>query len=515
MARMTSVVLATLVAVLVFGGQAAAAPTVIAGSLVASDLDQTGRLIRNARVSGCGTAKPAPGLASSSAVNADDHTLTNASSDTACITVEMLMAGCGPANTTAVVAYLGTYDPADPSTNYLGDSGVSTNTNTSAFSFRVPAGAAYHLVVSEAVSGNSCASYELDVHQAPVATFAEGSGANPAAITPARDAFRTELGGGSTAGANGSFGGLRREVNWDGVPDSLAAPNNLPGDFFNTTSPRGLLLSTAGSALQVSALAGNATGTPIEFGNQEAGNPGRFQTFSGQRLFAPVGSAKATAAFREVGTATPAFTRGFGTVFTNVDATPDSTIRLLDSAGNELGIYTSPPATGPDSLTFVGAAFPDRRVASVEISGSDTGSTVTSSGPGGTVMDDFIYGEPGTFTGPADPAPTDPDPDPEPEPALPDTTAPDTALDKTPKAKVKLKGHKRKAKVSFAFSATEPGSTFECSLDSAVYTACTSPFETKVKKGRHTFAVRAIDVAKNVDDSPSSFSFKVKKKRRP
>src|SRR3954451_14565320 len=45
--------------------------------------------------------------------------------------------------------------------------------------------------------------------------------------TTARDQFRADLGGGTVAGANGSFGGARREINWDGVPDSFSAPNSL------------------------------------------------------------------------------------------------------------------------------------------------------------------------------------------------------------------------------------------------------------------------------------------------
>jgi hypothetical protein len=46
-------------------------------------------------------------------------------------------------------------------------------------------------------------------------TVFEAAGANPAAITPTRDAFRASVGGGTVAGANGSFGGLRREINWE------------------------------------------------------------------------------------------------------------------------------------------------------------------------------------------------------------------------------------------------------------------------------------------------------------
>ena len=43
----------------------------------------------------------------------------------------------------------------------------------------------------------------------------EAAGANPAAITPTRDAFRVAVGGGTVAGANGSSGGIRREINWN------------------------------------------------------------------------------------------------------------------------------------------------------------------------------------------------------------------------------------------------------------------------------------------------------------
>src|SRR5262249_51855302 len=75
-------------------------------------------------------------------------------------------------------------------------------------------------------------------------TIFEAAGPNAASITPTRDAFRAAVGGGTVAGANGSFGGIRREINWDGVPETLSDPNPLPANFFNVNSPRGVVFST-------------------------------------------------------------------------------------------------------------------------------------------------------------------------------------------------------------------------------------------------------------------------------
>src|SRR5437764_846208 len=97
-----------------------------------------------------------------------------------------------------------------------------------------------------------------------------------AGITPTRDAFRSAIGGGTVAGANGSFGGVRREINWDGVPDALSAPNNLPANFFNVNSPRGVVFATPGTGFQVSA---NAPGA-VEFANINPAYPSAFAPFS-------------------------------------------------------------------------------------------------------------------------------------------------------------------------------------------------------------------------------------------
>lgn len=87
-----------------------------------------------------------------------------------------------------------------------------------------------------------------------------------------------------------------------------------------------------------------------------------------------------------------------------------------------------------------------------------------------------------------------------------DTTGPATTIAKGPQKKSKTK------KASFEFS-SESGARFECKLDSGLFTACTSPFSAKVKKGKHTFEVRATDALGNVGAS-QAYGWKVKKKRK-
>jgi hypothetical protein len=63
---------------------------------------------------------------------------------------------------------------------------------------------------------------------------------------------------------------------------------------------------------------------------------------------------------------------------------------------------------------------------------------------------------------------------------------------------------------TFTFS-SEPGSTFECKLDSGSYATCASPNTTShLIDGSHTFYVRAKDAAGSVDPTPASRSFTVR-----
>jgi hypothetical protein len=226
---------------------------------------------------------------------------------------------------------------------------------------------------------------------API-TFS-ASGANPAGIQTSVDAFRTDLG---TLNANvaGSFGSGRREINWDGVPDALSAPNNLPANFFNVNSPRGTVFSTSGTGFQVSANA--ASGTPVEFGNINPTYPSLFQTFSSPRLFTALGSNVLDVNFFVPGSTTPALTRGFGSVFTDVDLANTTSLAFYDASNVLLDTFFVPPGqTASESLSFFGADYGSNVVSRVRIT---SGNAALGPNEAGSldlvVMDDFLYGEP-------------------------------------------------------------------------------------------------------------------------
>jgi hypothetical protein len=63
---------------------------------------------------------------------------------------------------------------------------------------------------------------------------------------------------------------------------------------------------------------------------------------------------------------------------------------------------------------------------------------------------------------------------------------------------------------TFAFTASEAGSRFECRVDAAAYASCASPRTlTGLAPGTHSFDVRAIDAAGNIDSSPATRTWTV------
>ncbi|HEX6021030.1 MAG TPA: right-handed parallel beta-helix repeat-containing protein, partial [Solirubrobacter sp.] len=61
----------------------------------------------------------------------------------------------------------------------------------------------------------------------------------------------------------------------------------------------------------------------------------------------------------------------------------------------------------------------------------------------------------------------------------------------------------------FTFSSSDPGSTFQCSLDGGPFVPCTSPWNEPVGPGTHTLVVRAVDPQGQVDGTPETRTFVV------
>lgn len=223
----------------------------------------------------------------------------------------------------------------------------------------------------------------------------------PEVVTGAGDITATvqkyrDLLGQDNGGAPGPRGaGGYREVNWDSVPDDQAAPNLYPPDFFNSPQApraRGLVLSTPGTGLMVSADADNPARALPRFGNLNPKYVDTFRAFSAERLFSPVGSNIADVTFFVPGTNTPATVRGFGAVYTDID-TQHTAFEYFDAEGKSLGKYEAPIAK--DGLSFLGVVFKDAIIARVRVS-YGTSALGPDDGPNAdvAVMDNFIFAEP-------------------------------------------------------------------------------------------------------------------------
>src|SRR5919198_1258268 len=216
----------------------------------------------------------------------------------------------------------------------------------------------------------------------------QAAGPTAADIQPAVDAYRADLGP-LNANVPGSFGSGRREINWDGVPDAFAAPNQLPPDFFNGSGPprsRGVVFATPGSGFEVSANKGVA---PVEFGDINPTYPTLFAPFSPQRLFTALGSNVTEVRFFIPGSATPATSAGFGAVFSDVDRA-GTKIEYFARGGSKLGEFAVPPTAGNETFSFLGVSFAHRVVRTVKIT-SGTSALGHSETPARdlAVMDDF------------------------------------------------------------------------------------------------------------------------------
>jgi hypothetical protein len=196
--------------------------------------------------------------------------------------------------------------------------------------------------------------------------------------------FRTALGAQLNV-TPGPFEVGHREIKWDG------APAQMPGDFFNTTVKAGAIFATDGSGFHNS---------DNDFADTNPNYADDFNAFSSPKTFMPIGSASLTTTFRVPGTETPAATRGFGLVFSDVERGGSASIKLLDAEGRSLGRYNAPIRSDANGFSFVGVVFESPIVAQVRITSGQRalGADVQDLSDGGNldlvVMDDYLYAEP-------------------------------------------------------------------------------------------------------------------------
>ncbi|HET9163220.1 MAG TPA: calcium-binding protein [Solirubrobacterales bacterium] len=118
-----------------------------------------------------------------------------------------------------------------------------------------------------------------------------------------------------------------------------------------------------------------------------------------------------------------------------------------------------------------------------------------------------VFQPPGTPLGPPPPPP--PPPASGPTPAPTDREPPQTKLLHRPAKLVYTRTKWRR--VAFAFGASETGATFRCKVDRRPFKPCRSPRAYRLRAGRHTFRVFAIDRAGNRDRSAAIFNFTVRR----
>ena len=129
--------------------------TNVSGTINGAGPLQLGRLFRNGVASTC-PSKAYPGLFNAgTSYGYTVHSYSIQGGAATCLTVNFdPNTGSVPCGTNAhMSAYIGSYDPANQSANYVGDSG---NSATKPFDFTVPAGATFKLVVTNTAAAATC-----------------------------------------------------------------------------------------------------------------------------------------------------------------------------------------------------------------------------------------------------------------------------------------------------------------------------------------------------------------------
>jgi len=208
------------------------------------------------------------------------------------------------------------------------------------------------------------------------------------------DEFRQLLGSQLNT-APGAVGG-RREINWEGVPDSLLG-ETLPNDFFNPTgSDPALAVRQRGIQYEPT---GNFMVSNAGFAEINSQAAGEFTAFSGSKTFANINSDLWSIVPEVPGQDVAATVKGFGIVFSDVDIANSTFIEFFDEQ-KSLGKFFVPVRGSGSSHSFLGVYFKKEKVTRIKV-GHDgvlgDGQKDVSQQQGAKdliVLDDFLYDEP-------------------------------------------------------------------------------------------------------------------------
>lgn len=205
------------------------------------------------------------------------------------------------------------------------------------------------------------------------------------------DAFKAMLGPLNTT--PNVIGG-HREINWDGVPDSMLN-RPLPEDFFNQTTNNAVASSQRGLTYS----RGSFVVSNNSFKSVNSQAPSEFSSFSGSNAFANISAAKWDVKFQKAGTKQSASVDAFGAVFTDVDEDSSTAVEFFED-DKSLGKFFVPPHDISSNFSFLGVRFTHgERITKVTVTHDGflaEGTPDVSQGGAKDliVLDDFIYSEP-------------------------------------------------------------------------------------------------------------------------
>ena len=284
------------------------------------------------------------------------------------------------------------------------------------------------------------------------------------------------------------------------------------GELTGINNPQSIIVSPDGASLYLAS--GNDTSV-ARFGRAASGALTYQGCITGNLFVGPAPAGNGACASAPVMT-----TGGFDTGLDNmrdVVVSPDGASVYASSAGDSAVVTFSRDGSGAHHLR----GLHERRdrdgcllqIPSATSGGNDSGmGWVQAVAPSQDGTSLYYIAQNDDAVGPLHPRRSPPPPD---QPVEGDTAPPDTAITASPKKKTKTKKKQEKARSSRS-SAPMHGRSQASSASSTTtpFAACTSPFQDKVKKGRHHFEVRAVDAAGNVDPTPATYDWKVKKKKK-